>query len=172
MATWTVDRAKAAFLAGVVEDMPDRVDALARRTAQEQPDVTKALGRDRIQWLRAELAGAALSVGDGLLAASSSIEWPNPLGLGASDVSKIMHDEPLQSQFGLAKSVSLPSQCLQCPIQWVCHGECPKDRFTATTGGEPGLTYLYSGYFRFFSHAQTAPSVDGGQFGPDAHPPT
>ncbi|MDF5331738.1 anaerobic sulfatase maturase, partial [Vibrio parahaemolyticus] len=32
-----------------------------------------------------------------------------------------------------------------------CFGECPKNRFTKTTKGEPGLTYLCPGLKKFYS---------------------
>lgn len=60
---------------------------------------------------------------------------------------------PAQREFGRSKRTALPTQCLQCPVRWACHGGCPKDRFTMTTTGEPGLNFLCSGYFRFFTHA-------------------
>ena len=61
---------------------------------------------------------------------------------------------PIQRRFGTEKRTALPTQCRQCPVRWACHGGCPKDRFTVTHYGEPGLNYLCAGYSRFFSHAQ------------------
>lgn len=61
---------------------------------------------------------------------------------------------PAQREFGRSKRTGLPTQCQQCPVRWACHGGCPKDRFTTTADGEPGLNYLCAGYYRFFSHAQ------------------
>jgi uncharacterized protein len=63
---------------------------------------------------------------------------------------------PEQRRFGRSKLTSLPPQCQACPVRWACHGGCPKDRFTTTAGGEPGLNYLCAGYFRFYTHAQPA----------------
>ena len=57
-----------------------------------------------------------------------------------------------QSQFGNAKSDSLPAECRQCDVRFVCNGGCPKHRFLASTSGEPGLNYLCEGYKHFFGH--------------------
>lgn len=63
---------------------------------------------------------------------------------------------PRQRRFGTDKRTSLPRRCRNCSVRWACHGGCPKDRFTTTTDGEPGLNYLCEGYYSFFSHAQPA----------------
>jgi uncharacterized protein len=63
-----------------------------------------------------------------------------------------------QMQFGQAKYKDLPGQCLRCEWRFACHGECPRNRFTLTAEGEPGLNYLCAGYHRFFSHC--APYMD------------
>jgi uncharacterized protein len=65
-----------------------------------------------------------------------------------------MLQSPEQREFGRSKRTSLPGQCQTCPVRWACHGGCPKDRFTTTADGEPGLNYLCAGYYRFFTHAQ------------------
>lgn len=65
---------------------------------------------------------------------------------------------PRQMQFGQAKTTALPRQCLQCPWRFACHGECPRNRFSHTPDGEPGLNYLCTGYQRFFAHS--APYMD------------
>ncbi len=59
---------------------------------------------------------------------------------------------PQQRSFGAAKRDALPRWCRECPVLFACHGECPKNRFTVTPDGEPGLNYLCSGYRRFFTH--------------------
>lgn len=59
---------------------------------------------------------------------------------------------PRQRAFGRAKRDSLPKYCRECSVRFACHGECPKNRFTLTPDGEPGLNYLCAGYKAFFTH--------------------
>jgi uncharacterized protein len=60
---------------------------------------------------------------------------------------------PEQLKFGQDKRDALPQACLECDVLFACHGECPKNRFLETAGGEPGLNYLCAGFKRFFHHA-------------------
>ena len=39
-------------------------------------------------------------------------------------------------------------------MRFACHGGCPKDRFTSTPDGEPGLHYLCPSYKEFFAHIE------------------
>jgi uncharacterized protein len=66
-----------------------------------------------------------------------------------------MVDSPQQTEFGLAKSKTLPRYCRECPVRFACHGECPKHRFLRTPHGEPGLNYLCAGYKKFFTHVDS-----------------
>ncbi len=61
---------------------------------------------------------------------------------------------PQQRAFGEAKRDSLPRFCLECDVRFACHGGCPKDRFTQTPDGEPGLHYLCPSYKAFFHHIE------------------
>lgn len=60
---------------------------------------------------------------------------------------------PQQQQFGRNKREALPAQCKACRFLFACNGECPRNRFSESESGEPGLNYLCSGYYRFFEHA-------------------
>ncbi|MGD8357553.1 MAG: anaerobic sulfatase maturase [Lysobacterales bacterium] len=57
-----------------------------------------------------------------------------------------------QEHFGIMKEGSLPQCCRDCDWQFACFGGCPKDRFTRSETGEPGLNYLCAGWKRFFGH--------------------
>jgi uncharacterized protein len=63
-----------------------------------------------------------------------------------------MVSSPRQSQFGRNKQEGLPKYCRKCRFLFACQGECPKNRFTLTPDGEPGLNCLCEGYQLFFSH--------------------
>lgn len=64
-----------------------------------------------------------------------------------------------QYQFGQDKYDSLPQYCLECPVLFACHGECPKNRFIETPDGEPGLNYLCAGYKAFFQRVDEAMKI-------------
>ena len=70
---------------------------------------------------------------------------------------EMMHSER-QHNFGNMKYQSLPTQCKECEFLFACNGECPKNRFSQTAEGEPGLNYLCKGYYQFFKHV--APYMD------------
>ncbi len=57
-----------------------------------------------------------------------------------------------QRAFGRAKLETLPDQCRECEVRFICNGGCPKNRLLVTEGGEPRLNYLCSGYKSFFLH--------------------
>ena len=58
-----------------------------------------------------------------------------------------------QRKFGSDKKDALPRYCRECAVLSICNGECPKNRFSKTPDGEPGLNYLCAGYKAFFKHA-------------------
>jgi len=57
-----------------------------------------------------------------------------------------------QLEFGLHKHNSLPTECKECDFLKLCWGECPRTRLYRTRPGEGNLSYLCSGWKRFFSH--------------------
>jgi len=61
-----------------------------------------------------------------------------------------------QRQFGRDKRDTLPSYCRECDVRFACHGGCPKDRFTVTPDGDPGLNYLCPSFKEFFHHVDPA----------------
>jgi uncharacterized protein len=63
-------------------------------------------------------------------------------------------ESPQQRAFGMTKLDSLPHFCLECTVRDMCNGGCPKNRFTNTPDGEPGLNYLCVGYKEFFTHCR------------------
>jgi uncharacterized protein len=63
-------------------------------------------------------------------------------------------DSEQQQSFGRAKKISLPQYCIECNVRTMCNGECPKNRFIRTPGGENGLNYLCEGYKKFFNHSK------------------
>lgn len=72
-------------------------------------------------------------------------------------LTEMMYSER-ETSFGDAKRDSLPGQCLRCKYLFACNGECPKNRFSVSVDGEPGLNYLCKGYYAFFEKA--APYMD------------
>lgn len=48
-------------------------------------------------------------------------------------------------KFGLEKKLTLPQQCKNCPVLFICHGGCPKNRIG-------GTNYLCQGYQQFFCY--------------------
>src|SRR6202049_2312212 len=76
----------------------------------------------------------------------------------ADDLGSMM-SSPAQTDFGMAKETTLPSDCLSCEFRFACHGECPKNRFIKTSDGEPGLNYLCAGYKKYFRHITPAMNI-------------
>lgn len=51
-----------------------------------------------------------------------------------------------QTAFGEAKKKTLPQDCLDCDVRFICNGGCPKNR------GADGVNLLCAGYKSFFHH--------------------
>ncbi|TWT37189.1 Anaerobic sulfatase-maturating enzyme [Posidoniimonas corsicana] len=60
---------------------------------------------------------------------------------------------PEQRKFGCNKRDTLTDHCKKCDYRFACNGDCPKNRFTKSPDGQPGLSYLCPGLKRFFAHA-------------------
>lgn len=63
-----------------------------------------------------------------------------------------------QIRFGQNKKFRLPERCKQCPVQFACHGDCPKNRFVPLSEDQKPITYLCQGLFNFFQHVR--PDMD------------
>ena len=59
-----------------------------------------------------------------------------------------------QYRFGLEKRNNLPAKCFSCRYGNICHGECPKHRFSRTENGDTGLSALCGGYKMFYEHTE------------------
>lgn len=68
-------------------------------------------------------------------------------------ITEMMYGEK-QREFAKLKHELLPQQCRECQVEFACHGECPKNRFTRDKYGNPGLNYLCKGYRQFFEHVK------------------
>ncbi len=71
----------------------------------------------------------------------------------------IMHDELAalavsapQVKFGNDKFDTLATVCRSCSVLFLCNGGCPKHRFLPAPNGEYALSYLCTGYKKFFRH--------------------
>lgn len=64
-----------------------------------------------------------------------------------------MMRSPEQQRFGQAKKSGLTKQCRECRYLFLCHGECPKNRFIRSRHGEVGHNYLCQGYYNFWKHS-------------------
>jgi uncharacterized protein len=56
-----------------------------------------------------------------------------------------------QDLFGNAKLWGLTRDCRLCEVKYLCHGECPKHRFSKSSTGEENHNYLCEGYKDFFT---------------------
>ncbi len=70
------DKRKQECLDVVADGIPTAVEALAKRTAQAQPDVTKELGAAGVTALREELAAEAEELAEYVRTGLGEIKWP------------------------------------------------------------------------------------------------
>ncbi|MBN2496941.1 MAG: anaerobic sulfatase maturase [Deltaproteobacteria bacterium] len=59
-----------------------------------------------------------------------------------------------QAAFGARKRDGLPRCCRECEFLFACRGGCPRNRFSISPDGEPGLNSLCAGYRQFFAHVE------------------
>lgn len=64
-----------------------------------------------------------------------------------------MMNSPQQQRFGEVKRSGLTEQCKHCRYLFLCHGECPKNRFIKSRDGELGHNYLCQGYYAFWEYS-------------------
>jgi len=94
--------------------------------------------------------GLALEHNGDLYACDHFVEPEYLLGNIKDENMLVLVGSDQQYKFGQDKYDTLPKYCLECPVLFACNGECPKNRFTQTPDGEPGLNYLCAGYKAFF----------------------
>jgi uncharacterized protein len=59
-----------------------------------------------------------------------------------------------QLNFGLNKKAKLADECLDCEVLELCHGGCPKNRFTVGPHTKVSSNYLCRDYKLFFTHVK------------------
>lgn len=75
-ASAVAEREKRACLAQIATGLPARAAAAAKRVALEQPEVTKALGKEGVAELRSALQSAAEELGQQFIAVADEVDWP------------------------------------------------------------------------------------------------
>lgn len=77
----------------------------------------------------------------------------NKLGNIMETSIKSMIDSEQQLRFGLSKLDDLPQSCKECPVRFVCNGDCLKHRFTSDNNDTDKCpSYFCDGYKYFFNH--------------------
>lgn len=82
---------KLACISRVARELPVKLDAVARGVARNEPEVTKSLGAEGVQRLRAELASEGATLGADLAEAADSIKWPSSSSQFSSVSSSSIH---------------------------------------------------------------------------------
>ena len=72
----TSDRLEQELLDHIASGIPARVDGIAKRAAEREPDVTRRLGVEGIRAMRAELAEKATALAAEVRSAGPEIAWP------------------------------------------------------------------------------------------------
>lgn len=99
-------------------------------------------------------AGVALEHNGDLYSCDHFVEPKHLLGnILRTPLVQLVNSEQ-QRKFGDDKRDGLPRYCRECKFLFACHGECPRNRFTAAPDGEPGLNYLCAGLKSYFAHVE------------------
>jgi uncharacterized protein len=115
-------------------------------------------GRPANLCIMAERCGRALALEhDGsVYSCDHFVDAAHRVGNVVNDVLSELVAGPAQEAFADSKRDALPACCYACPVGFLCHGGCPKDRFAFTPDGEGDLNYLCAGYRRFYGHVLPA----------------
>lgn len=105
--------------------------------------------------IMAEICGTVLALehDGGVYACDHFVDPAHRLGNVVGDGLARLAASPAQIAFGDAKRDRLPRACRECPVLRLCNGGCPKDRFGVAPDGEAGISYLCTGYRRFYEHS-------------------
>lgn len=63
-----------------------------------------------------------------------------------------MRDSSANQDFARAKSLTMASECRDCPFTFACYGGCPKHRILRSAAGEQNINYFCAGYKAFFHY--------------------
>lgn len=112
------------------------------------------LGLDSTICIFSKNCGQALAIEhNGAIYSCDHYVYPDYLlGNILNENPKKMLESKKHQQFSYHKKGSLPNKCLKCEALFACNGECPRHRFLQTPDGEPGLSYLCEGYYKYFRH--------------------
>lgn len=92
------------LLRAVAGRIPERLDAKAKLVAENQPDTTRALGKDGIRELRGQLKALAEDIQGQVLAAAGALKWPHqeyPRYMQRQDNLKTAQGDAVHLVFGL-----------------------------------------------------------------------
>lgn len=92
-----------ACLAQIAADLPTRAAETAKRIAVEQPEVTKALGKDGVAKMRAELQAAAEDLGRQFVDSADEVNWP--IGYSRVD-NRLIHSALFKRFYGHTGTLS------------------------------------------------------------------
>lgn len=77
-----------------------------------------------------------------------------------TSLAEMMYAEK-QILFGGMKQRELAAECRECEWKFLCNGECPRNRFVASSDGSTNGNYLCRGYRRFWRHSAPTMRIMG-----------